>query len=180
MKMKMNLNSIGKALWILAGVSILAVVEAEGGDDTAGGPVNGGSVSPQSTVNSTPVAVGSIQAIPAAIAAAQKANVPESWGTEAYQCFTEADYSAFKSNGSAARIAAKVIAKPEILAAIPVLRGMSKVQLAKTTAEWRRPLRKTWEQLGRISREGQTDAGQRAELDIAIGITAAVLGQLEK
>src|SRR2546426_350937 len=44
------------------------------------------------------------------------------------------------------------------------------IKRAQFIEECRRPLRLTWSQLGRISREGQTDAGQRAELDIANAI----------
>ena len=118
---------------------------------------------------------GAIGAIHEAIMAAQKANVRESSGTDSYECFTGRDYSNFRSAKTADKIAAELLAQREIQAAILTLRKKSVAQREEIVKQWRCPLRKTWAQLGRISREGQTDAGQQAETDIANAVVDAIL-----
>ena len=59
------------------------------------------------------------------------------------------------------------------------LKSLPDEEQAPFIEDLRRPLRPTWRQLGRISREGQTEAGQQAELDIA-NVVADVVWELSK
>jgi hypothetical protein len=121
----------------------------------------------------------SVAAIPAAIAAAHRANVKESSGIYHHECFTDADYALFRGNKTSERVAAECLGKPEVRQAITALRAMSTAEQQEVFELWRRPLRKTWAQLGRVSPEGQTSAGQRAEIDIADAIMNAVMKKRE-
>lgn len=120
---------------------------------------------------------GDINAIPRAIREAQRKYVRESWGEQEAQCFTDADYAEFQRQGFPKKIAAEVLGKPDVQAAVLTLRMMPDTERRRLANSWRKPARPTWAQLRRVSREGQTDAGQRAEKDIANAIVDAVLGQ---
>ena len=109
------------------------------------------------------------------IMAAQKLHVRESSGTYAYQCFTSEDYQQFRLGKVAEKVAEKVVARKDVQAAIVALRAMPTAERDKLLATWRRPLRKTWSELGRITAEGQTLAGQKAEIEIANAVVNAVL-----
>jgi len=117
---------------------------------------------------------GPIDAIPAAIRRAQKENVCESHGESAGECFTDVMYAQFRSERKAAMLATKVLAERDVQSGILTLRLMSAPDVEARIKSWRCPLRKTWGQMGRISREGQTLAGQRAEMDIADAIADEV------
>ena len=120
---------------------------------------------------------GDINAIPRAIREAQRIHVKESWGEQAGECFAEEDYQLFKRERRAEKIAAEVVRLPEVRAAILTLQSTPEQERRRISDTWRKPLRKTWADLGRITREGQTEAGQRAELDIANAIVNLVLKQ---
>jgi len=105
-----------------------------------------------------------------AIKRAQENYVRLSYGELAHQCFTEADYQTFVAEQRARKIATGLKGDRKFMEAILALKAKSQPERAQFIEECRRPLRLTWSQLGRISREGQTDAGQRAELDIANAI----------
>ena len=122
-----------------------------------------------------PLGLGDPNDLIKAISRAQKNYVREAQGEMAYQCFTEADYQTFFVSHRAQKIAEELKGDRKFMEAILGLNAKSATEQAQFIAECRRPLRLTWTQLGRISHEGQTDAGQRAELDIANAIADMIL-----
>jgi len=96
--------------------------------------------------------------------------VRESSGTYAYECFTDADYAEFQKNKVAEKTAVELMGKPDMQAAMAALRKLPASDAGKLLEQWRQPLHKTWAELGMISAAGQTEAGQRAEIDIANAI----------
>jgi len=120
------------------------------------------------------IEAGDIWIIPTEIAAEQKSHIRESHGTYAYECFTDADYTNFQQNKVADELTSELMAKTNIQAAILTLRKMPSDEIDKTLDQWRQPLHKTWRELGKISAEGQTEAGQSAEIVIANTIINAI------
>ncbi|MEO0248494.1 MAG: hypothetical protein ABIN58_02900 [candidate division WOR-3 bacterium] len=104
----------------------------------------------------------------------QRKNVRESYGIWAHQCFTDDDLNQFISSGQAARIALSLKGSKQFMAVVSALKKLPAKQRQKLLGSCRRPLRKTWAQLGRISSEGQTEAGQQAEKLIADAIVDLV------
>jgi hypothetical protein len=101
---------------------------------------------------------------------AQKANVRPSFGEYAYQSFTDQDYRSFTEEGQAWKIAARLVRDRAFMEAVLALQQMPEEDAQSLLKSDRKPLHATWSQLGRISAAGQTEAGQRAELDIANAI----------
>ncbi|MEK7752164.1 MAG: hypothetical protein AAB654_09635 [Acidobacteriota bacterium] len=101
------------------------------------------------------------------IAAQQKKHVRESWGEWAHECFTEIDLKEFVRTGVPGRIAEDLRRSRRFIEVVLAFKQVPADRREKQLNACRRPLRKTWAQLGRISREGQTEAGQKAERMIA-------------
>ena len=101
---------------------------------------------------------------------AQKTNVRPSYGEYAYQSFTDQDYRAFAEEGQARKIAARLVRDRAFMEAVLALQQMPEEDAQNLLKSSRKPLHATWSQLGRVSAAGQTEAGQRAELDIAEAI----------
>ncbi len=104
----------------------------------------------------------------------QHRDVKQSYGELASQCFTDKDLEAFMRHGTAAK-AAEVLKRDnrfiETVLAIKRLSPADRQDLLNTCSQLARP---TWAELGRISSEGQTDAGHKAELMIATSIVNQV------
>jgi len=132
-----------------------------------------------SSCQKAPLKAGDIHNIEALIKKAQKQYVRESYGEWAHQCFTDLDYQAFIRNQRPQRIARGLKGNRKFMEAVMALKSLPDEEQAPFIEDLRRPLRPTWRQLGRISREGQTEAGQRAELDIANAV-ADVVWELSK
>jgi hypothetical protein len=110
----------------------------------------------------------------------QRRHVRESWGELANECFTRADLEKFERTSTAAKIAASLNRDPkfrEVVVAIGELDANSRTELL-TRAN--RPLRRTWAEIGRITRKGQTEAGNQAEQLIASAIVTLVEELLAK
>ncbi len=105
----------------------------------------------------------------------QRLNVRESYGEWAYQCFTWIDLDEFKSAEKPAQIARSLKSSSEIARIVSIIKVVPIETRNKLLDECRRPLRPTWAQLGRISSEGQTEAGQQAERLIADAIVDMVI-----
>lgn len=105
--------------------------------------------------------------IVAVIQGAQKSNVRASYGEYAYQSFTDLDYQVFVEDGLAKKIAAHFVRDRRFMEAVLALRQMPELERQRFLQSCRKPLHQTWAQLGRITNAGQTEAGQRAECDIA-------------
>lgn len=97
----------------------------------------------------------------------QRKNVKESWGESTYQCFTDNDLSRFVQNRIAESVVNSLRRDPKFLDVILSIRKMEPGKRLDLLISADKPLRRTWAELGRISREGQTVAGQEAEKMIA-------------
>lgn len=100
----------------------------------------------------------------------QRKNVKESWGELAHQAFTDDDLTRFVQNKTAERITNSLKRDPHFLDVVFAIRKMEPGRRLELLISADKPLRLTWAQLGRISREGQTEAGQEAERMIATAI----------
>ena len=100
----------------------------------------------------------------------QRSSVKESCGVEAYQCFTDSNLNDFIKTNVPTQITEKLKANNEFIEVVLSVQAMRPNDQQKLLSSCQQPLRKTWAQLGRISCEGQTDAGQRAEVLIASAI----------
>ena len=108
------------------------------------------------------------------IAEQQRASVSESYGVLAHECFTQVALNEFIADGRPSEIAAALRTSKRFRAVVALLKEMPPEQRQSFLNTCRRPLRPTWSQLGRISGEGQTEAGQQAELLIAQAIVDLV------
>jgi len=100
----------------------------------------------------------------------QRKTIKESIGPEAFQSFTDEDLQRFKANRMTERIVADLRNDNrflEVVLAIKAMKPAERQQLFKTAGKTYKP---TWAKLGKISREGQTEAGQQAEMLIAQAI----------
>lgn len=100
----------------------------------------------------------------------QRKNVKESWGELAHQCFTDNDLARFVQNKTTEQITESLKRNPEFLDVVLAIRQMEPSKRKTLLISADKPLRRTWAELGRISREGQTEAGQEAERRIATAI----------
>lgn len=126
-----------------------------------------------------PLEAGDINDIVKAIQKSQKKYVRESYGEWAHQCFTDLDYQAFLQGKRPQLIARNLKGNRKFMEAVIALKAMPEKERVRFIEGCRRPLRPTWAQLGRISREGQTVAGQQAELEIADAVAETVLELLK-
>jgi hypothetical protein len=113
------------------------------------------------------------------IRAAENAEIRESWGEEAGECFTWDDYETFKHSDRPAAVAAKMKATPQFRKLVEMIRAMPQPERAALLTRARQSVRPTWAMNGRISRDGTTDAGRQAALMLAASITDAVQEILE-
>jgi hypothetical protein len=135
-------------------------------------------VAPAMTSSDTALIKQQLKVIRTAIRNAQRAYIRESCGTCGECCFTDADYEAFKYYKIAKNVANEIVTRKEIKEAILVLRKLP-VDIREITKSLRKPLRKTWEQLGRITCQGTTEAGQKAEMDLANAVDNRVIQRFE-
>lgn len=108
----------------------------------------------------------------------QRLNVCKSYGEWAQECFTWVDLNEFRRTGKLAQIAQALKGLKEIAQIVSSLEALPMSQRDSLPRTYRQPLRKTWAQLGRISPEGQTEAGQQAEMLIANAIVDMVRNHL--
>ena len=104
----------------------------------------------------------------------QRKNVKESLGELAHQCFTDNDLARFVRNKTTERITDSLSGDPEFLDVVLAIRKMELSKRKNLLISADKPLRPTWAEPGRISREGQTEAGQDAEKRIATAIVSLV------
>ncbi len=104
----------------------------------------------------------------------QSENVRESYGELAHQCFTDDDLTRFVQTKTPETITDSLKRDPQFLDVVLAIRVMQPGQRAELLKSVNRPLRPTFGALGRISREGQTEAGQKAEVMIAGAIVNLV------
>lgn len=114
-----------------------------------------------------PLKPGNETYIAAAIAKAQREHVRVSSGLSAQECFSAMDLMEFRTQKAAQKIANALRNDPRFIEGVLALRGKPERDCAAAIRALRKPLRPRWAELGRISAEGQTDAGHAAELLIA-------------
>ncbi|MCB9292071.1 MAG: toxin-antitoxin system YwqK family antitoxin [Lewinellaceae bacterium] len=103
----------------------------------------------------------------------QSRYVGQSCGTWAYECFTDQDYKRFNAQNMPAVVRSELLAEPAFASlALSIKRLPAGVwpQLRQRGLSTFKP---TWAQLGRISCEGQTEAGQVAEKRVAQAVVRA-------
>ncbi|HBE43553.1 MAG TPA: hypothetical protein DDW27_20620, partial [Bacteroidales bacterium] len=96
--------------------------------------------------------------------------VRKSYGTYAYQCFTNDDYNAFRDNKVTEKIRNELKKSRSLGKLVKEIGKLNETELNQLLSRGLSTYQPTWSQLGRISEEGQTVAGQQAQKDIAITI----------
>jgi hypothetical protein len=111
----------------------------------------------------------------------QTKNVKKSTGTMAYQCFTDEDLARFHASGRAKKIVEGLKMDPQFKTTVAAIRDLPEAARIELLAKARKFAQPTWAQLGYIDPEGagQTEAGQKAQLEIAAAITEAAQGVLQ-
>ena len=121
-----------------------------------------------------PLKPGDPADIVAAIQKEQKQEVRESYGEFASECFTVADLASFEQAKTAEKVAAGMRAQRKFMEGILALSAKPGSEQNAFVAACRKPLRPTWAALGKVSAEGQTEAGQKAEIAIAKSVADLV------
>ena len=101
-------------------------------------------------------------------------NVKESYGEWAYQCFTDDDLNRFVEKKIPSEIANQLKQNNQFLEVILAIKKLQPSKSQKLLDKCLKISRPTWAELGKISREGQTEAGQKAEKMIAKSIVDLV------
>ena len=104
----------------------------------------------------------------------QAKHVRESFGQAAHECFTSSDLELFRERRTPMQIGLAVARLSEFHSIVKELASLPSAERGRLLAGLRRPLRPTWAELGRITRRGQTDAGNLAERLIADAIVDLV------
>jgi len=86
--------------------------------------------------------------------------VRESYGEAAGQNFSDQDLSEFIRNDIPARISKELKKDDEFLELVLAIKHMDPTSDTKLLNEGLNKHKQTWRQMGRIDREGQTEAGQ--------------------
>jgi hypothetical protein len=108
---------------------------------------------------------------------AEAAEIRESWGEQAGECFTWDDLDAFVRNKRPATIASDLKSSRQFGTLASMIGAMPKSDRDRLLARARNTARPTWAMIGGISREGTTEAGRRAGLLLAGAIVDA-MGEL--
>jgi hypothetical protein len=104
----------------------------------------------------------------------QQKHVKESFGEFASQSFTEEDLRVFVDAKVPAGISETLKHDNQFIDVVLAIKNMPSGERQKLLDMASQTCKPTWGQLGKISREGQTDAGQRAEKMIASAIVTLV------
>ena len=104
----------------------------------------------------------------------QRRAVRESYGENAGECFTDDDLAAFRTNRTAEQIVTRLRRDPQFLNVVAAIKALGSTEREDLLAAASAERRKTWRELGHISREGQTEAGRQAETLVALAIVAEV------
>jgi hypothetical protein len=112
----------------------------------------------------------------------QRLHVKQSTGIYHYECFTAVDYETFQQNKTPARIAERLKKSPDFIEMAAALRSLPAEKRAQVFQEARRIARPTWRTMGYIDRsgDGQTEAGNAADLDIASALVDAFVAAVGK
>jgi hypothetical protein len=108
------------------------------------------------------------------IKAQQQSHVKESYGEYTGQCFTDNDLRQFIDDKISDQIVEQLRHDNEFLEVVLGIKAMKPSDRQTLLAAAIKTARPTWAQLGKISREGQSDAGYRAEKMIAAAVVNLV------
>jgi len=100
----------------------------------------------------------------------QALHVGDSWGEQDWQCFDWSDWQQFVVNNIPRQVTAYLSQDAHFQKLVAEIQELDAGQRQRMLARAGRTYRPTWAQLGRISTEGQTEAGQLAERRIAQAI----------
>lgn len=100
--------------------------------------------------------------------------VRESYGESAAQCFTWDDLNTFQENGIVKLIEHRLEKDEQFISQVKSMSGTPARKKRELFSELEQIYKPTWAQLGRIAREGQTDAGQIAEKMISSTIVKLI------
>jgi hypothetical protein len=110
----------------------------------------------------------------------QSIYVKESIGQMDYQCFTESDLQNFISKNIPNVIKLNLQKSNEYLTVVLAIKEMDPVARQNLLMSAQSTFKPTWEELGEISKKGQTEAGQNAEKLIAQAIVDLTKSLLKK
>lgn len=110
------------------------------------------------------------------IAELQRTYVRESFGVLEGENFSDDDLAAFRADAVPRAVADSLRRDAAFLAIVLGLQSLDAVERQQLLQCARRPLRRTWREIGHITPEGQTEAGNEAERLLA----AAVAGLAEE
>ena len=133
---------------------IVAIVVAIISSPTIKSPTST-SVIPSPSANAKPEKLISI------IQEQQRKNVKESWGELAHQCFTDDDLARFVRTKTTERITDSLKRDPRFLDVVLAIRKMEPGKRLALLTSAEKPLRPTWAELGKISREGADESRAR-------------------
>jgi len=97
----------------------------------------------------------------------QRKHVRESYGESAHECFTADNLEEFNQNNILEKVCESLSTDTVFLELVGKWQELSLQERKSIISEIRKTYKPTWEQLGGISSDGQTDAGQSAERQIA-------------
>lgn len=100
----------------------------------------------------------------------QQKYVRESWGEYRGQNFTDEDYKAFVDGKNVDSAVADFAVSERFKKLLPKIRSLARDDWREVLSRIQKQYHPTWSDLGKIDRSGQTEAGQRAEKDIAIAV----------
>jgi hypothetical protein len=109
----------------------------------------------------------------------QNKHVGVSTGTEAAQCFTTDDLRNFKREDVPGQVTARLKKASEFAALVGQIRLMAPADRSRLLSRASKTFKPTWQQLGKITSAGQTDAGQEAERLLAKAITQLAVELLD-
>ena len=112
----------------------------------------------------------------------QQKHIRKSIGELANECFTDADFAAFRAGDIPRQIVTGLRKTEDFKVIAAELRKLSPDRLTEAVSQVRRIARPTWRQMGFIDREGrgQTEAGHQAELMIAAAIVDAFSAEVQR
>jgi hypothetical protein len=111
----------------------------------------------------------------------QRNNVKKSTGTFDYQCFTEINLATFKSSNRPQKIVETLKSDAQFKALVQEFRGMPESTRKEAFSHARKVCQPTWAEMGYVDKEGngQTEAGQQAQLLISAAIVDAIQSMLK-
>jgi hypothetical protein len=141
--------------------------------DTRRGPVINRSTTPTPVEFQTPV-LPKPDTLIEIILREQRNNVRESYGKLKGQNFSDLDLGEFIKAKTVELITERLKTEGEFLDLVLAIKRMEATERQKLSFRAANTFKRTWDQRGRVDKEGQTDAGQKAERMIAEGIVELV------